>query len=259
MEFCQATTSNSKTEIYDDDLKEGNCEESLDFYPQRQCFLVASSGRSERPLSTCNLDHDRPNLRWTARECHRFFEHRPWEDVRRFYSLVATQQLSLSDLIFKGPLKRSVSEEASRSFLNSCLVKSPLEESRRGKWERKTFKIVISYDGSAFEGWQKQPGLFTVQGLVEQALGRFVNGKRATFFESQGLSVEASVSVAGRTDKGVHAVGQVCSFYTWLEKIKLEDIEVAINCLAPEALRVVSVEERYSNRMHDLPCTGCNC
>lgn len=40
----------------------------------------------------------------------------------------------------------------------------PLQKWKGGKWDRKTFKIVVSYDGSTFTGWQRQPGLYTVQG-----------------------------------------------------------------------------------------------
>ena len=48
--------------------------------------------------------------------------------------------------------------------------------------------------------------------VLEQALGKFCDGKKAASLKSEGISVEAVVTVAGRTDKGVHAAGQVCSF-----------------------------------------------
>jgi tRNA pseudouridine38-40 synthase len=62
-----------------------------------------------------------------------------------------------------------------------------------------TYRLTIAYDGTPFAGWAAQPGLRTVQGELEGALGRIV-----------GESV--SLSVAGRTDAGVHAWAQVASF-----------------------------------------------
>jgi tRNA pseudouridine38-40 synthase len=60
-------------------------------------------------------------------------------------------------------------------------------------------RLDLAYDGAAFHGWAKQPGdLATVQGTVEAALGRVL-----------GLPVPPALTVAGRTDAGVHARGQV--------------------------------------------------
>jgi tRNA pseudouridine38-40 synthase len=63
----------------------------------------------------------------------------------------------------------------------------------------RNFKLVVSYDGTDFHGWQCQPGLRTVQETVEKAL---------TDLTGQSLRVNAS----GRTDTGVHAVAQVINF-----------------------------------------------
>ena len=62
-----------------------------------------------------------------------------------------------------------------------------------------TARLLISYDGSRFAGWSAQPGQRTVQAEVEGAIERIV-----------GELVE--LTVAGRTDAGVHALGQVASF-----------------------------------------------
>jgi tRNA pseudouridine38-40 synthase len=62
-----------------------------------------------------------------------------------------------------------------------------------------SFKLTIAYDGSPFRGWAAQPGERTVQGEVEAALERI-------------LGRPVALTVAGRTDAGVHAWGQVASF-----------------------------------------------
>ena len=60
-------------------------------------------------------------------------------------------------------------------------------------------KLLIAYDGTDFHGWAKQPGVRTIEGVIEEALGRL-------------LPEPPRLSVAGRTDAGVHAEGQVTSF-----------------------------------------------
>ncbi|KAF3791563.1 tRNA pseudouridine synthase [Nymphaea thermarum] len=85
---------------------------------------------------------------------------------------------------------------------------------RTGRWARTTFKIVVSYHGASFDGWQKQPNLNTVQGSIEDALGRFVDEKKAMQLRDKSLPVQGCAVVAGRTDKGVTALQQVsCSPY----------------------------------------------
>jgi tRNA pseudouridine38-40 synthase len=60
-------------------------------------------------------------------------------------------------------------------------------------------RLDIAYDGTDFHGWARQPGVRTIEGVIEEALQRM-------------LGEPARLSVAGRTDAGVHAVGQVASF-----------------------------------------------
>jgi tRNA pseudouridine38-40 synthase len=62
-----------------------------------------------------------------------------------------------------------------------------------------TARLRIAYDGSGFAGWAAQPGLRTVQGELEAALARI-------------LGAPIELTVAGRTDSGVHATGQIASF-----------------------------------------------
>ncbi len=59
-------------------------------------------------------------------------------------------------------------------------------------------KLLLEYDGTDFRGWARQPGMRTVEGVVREALAD-------TYPSWEGLAV------AGRTDTGVHAMGQVAS------------------------------------------------
>ena len=90
------------------------------------------------------------------------------------------------------------------------------------------WKIVLSYDGSAFHGWQVQPDRPTVQGMLAAALEK-MTGERVL---PQG---------SGRTDAGVHALGQVASFA--LEAaIPAENLLRALNRSLPQSVRVLKVE-----------------
>ncbi|KAJ8616887.1 hypothetical protein MRB53_013073 [Persea americana] len=185
--------------------------------------------------------------RWTTRESYEFMYARPWEQVSDFYSNLVHGRLSLNSLF---GIERHVSTETSiqdsEDVLKACAeMKSAnaLTVCKAGRWARATFKIVLSYHGGSFDGWQKQPGLNTVQGLVEKSLGRFVDEKKAHQLKEKSLPLEGHAFVAGRTDKGVTALQQVCSFYTWRKDVKCSEIEDAINNAAPEKLKVVSVSE----------------
>jgi tRNA pseudouridine38-40 synthase len=66
----------------------------------------------------------------------------------------------------------------------------------------RNFRLTLSYDGSDFHGWQTQPGLRTVQQTLEEALSRLTGEERVR------------VNASGRTDTGVHAVGQVVNLHS---------------------------------------------
>ncbi|XP_059636773.1 uncharacterized protein LOC132278889 [Cornus florida] len=176
--------------------------------------------------------------RWTSRECYEFMYDRPWQRVLDFYSNVVNGRASLSALF---GTETQTAEIIKASDI--CESSSVPSKDRSGRWARVTFKIVLSYHGASFDGWQKQPGLDTVQGLVEKSLGEFVDEKKAQLLKDKGLPLEGCALVAGRTDKGVTALQQVCSFYTWRKDVKPRDIEDAINIAAPGKLRVRSVTE----------------
>jgi tRNA pseudouridine38-40 synthase len=88
-----------------------------------------------------------------------------------------------------------------------------------------TVRLEIEYDGSGFRGWARQPGLRTVQDELERAL-------------STVLREEVELTVAGRTDTGVHARGQVASFTTAAELPP--DLARSLNGLGPDDIGVTA-------------------
>jgi len=89
------------------------------------------------------------------------------------------------------------------------------------------YKCTLSYDGTDFHGWQRQPDKRTVQGVLEDCLAKLAQNK-------------IHVVGAGRTDAGVHAQGQVASFKA---RLVLDDEELfrALNSILPQDVRVVSL------------------
>jgi len=105
----------------------------------------------------------------------------------------------------------------------------------------RNLKITLAYDGTDFHGWQMQPGLQTVQGILSAAIGR-VTGEKVV---PQG---------SGRTDAGVHALAQVASCAI-ASPIPPRNLLIALNDTLPATVRVLNVEEappefhaRYSAR-----------
>ena len=91
------------------------------------------------------------------------------------------------------------------------------------------FKLTIAYDGTDFHGWQIQANKPTVQGEIVAVLRRLT---------------QESVQLpgAGRTDAGVHALGQVASFRTQ-SALSPAEFQRALNALLPPAIRIVAAEE----------------
>lgn len=92
------------------------------------------------------------------------------------------------------------------------------------------FRLTLHYDGGGFRGWQIQPSVRTVQGVVEAGLERILGGR------------QASLVAAGRTDAGVHAVGQVASAML-PAKWTPESLERALNAVLPDDVWVAAVQE----------------
>ena len=94
---------------------------------------------------------------------------------------------------------------------------------------RRTFKLTITYDGTRFIGWQRQARGESIQGLIEEALARF-----------EGAPV--TVHGAGRTDAGVHALGQVASVQLTCGHAPAELLR-GINATLPHDIRIMRVAE----------------
>jgi tRNA pseudouridine38-40 synthase len=99
-----------------------------------------------------------------------------------------------------------------------------------------TVRLDIEYDGTSFRGWAAQPGLRTVQGELEAALATV-------------LREPLKLAVAGRTDTGVHALGQVASFVTEAEV--REDLARRLNGVGPDDIavtRAAAVADSFNAR-----------
>ena len=87
-----------------------------------------------------------------------------------------------------------------------------------------SYVLGVTYNGTPYRGWQRQPGQNTVQGEIEAALGRIANEP-------------VSLSVAGRTDAGVHATGQVAAFSTSTKR-PLHDWHRGLNALTSDNIHI---------------------
>jgi tRNA pseudouridine38-40 synthase len=91
------------------------------------------------------------------------------------------------------------------------------------------FKAVIQYDGTNYSGWQIQPNRVTIQGTLQQTLHKITEEK-------------VTIHASGRTDAGVHALGQVASFK--LEKVmKAPLLQSALNSLLPQDIRIIHLDK----------------
>lgn len=111
----------------------------------------------------------------------------------------------------------------------------------------RNFKMTLQYEGSRFKGWQKQENTEnTIQGKLETLLSKMTGQK----IEVQG---------SGRTDAGVHALGQVANFHADTE-MSTEEIMKYMNDFLPEDIAVISLEEapeRFHSRLNARGKTYC--
>lgn len=100
----------------------------------------------------------------------------------------------------------------------------------------RNIKCIVTYEGTRYQGWQRQESSDnTIQGKLEQLISRMCAEK----IEIQG---------SGRTDAGVHALGQVINFHTHSE-MKVQEMLTYMNQYLPEDIAVVEIEE-VSERFH---------
>lgn len=97
----------------------------------------------------------------------------------------------------------------------------------------RNLKVILSYDGGEFSGWQVQPDASTVQGTLASAIGR-ITGEKVL---PQG---------SGRTDAGVHALAQVMTFVTE-SSIPTANFAKTLNDILPPSVRVLEVEEAQAD------------
>lgn len=96
----------------------------------------------------------------------------------------------------------------------------------------KTWKLTLEYDGTKYSGWQEQPNARTVQGQIRKAAGEF-------------LGVDVDLQGAGRTDAGVHALGQVAHLRvrSLPGKLHTESLRRGINDGLPSDICLLEVED----------------
>jgi tRNA pseudouridine38-40 synthase len=95
--------------------------------------------------------------------------------------------------------------------------------------EPRNIKLVLAYDGTDYHGWQVQPNVATVQGVLQRTLQKLCQ---------ENIVVYGS----GRTDAGVHARGQVAHFKT-VSKIPEANLQHALNQLLPDSVRIYDCQE----------------
>jgi len=94
---------------------------------------------------------------------------------------------------------------------------------------KRSLKITVAYDGTGYAGWQVQPDAKTIQGTLEDAWAR-VTGERIR------------LTASGRTDAGVHALGQVVSLQT-ATHLDNDSLQRALCAILPDDIAVLSVED----------------
>jgi len=96
-------------------------------------------------------------------------------------------------------------------------------------------KLTIEYEGTKYYGWQRQKGLLSIQGILEEKISRITQEK-------------ITLNGSGRTDAGVHALGQVANFKT-NSSIPLSELPFILNRMLPLDIRIKKAE-KVDNNFH---------
>lgn len=104
------------------------------------------------------------------------------------------------------------------------------------------YKLTISYDGSNYCGWQIQPNGITIQETIQRILSTI-------------LREDIHIIGSGRTDAGVHAMGQVANFHT-TDAIPLQRLQKSLNGMLPADIRILSIEETSPDFHAQYSATG---
>lgn len=105
---------------------------------------------------------------------------------------------------------------------------TPVDEQELASTSR-NIMLTIGYDGTQYRGWQVQPNGLSVQECVETAVRRLTGESRRVF-------------CAGRTDAGVHAIGQVANFHT-NSLVPIQNMRRGLQCFLPEDVTIVATAE----------------
>jgi len=89
---------------------------------------------------------------------------------------------------------------------------------------------TVSYRGTNYAGWQRQPNVLSIQELIETNLSKFFNR-------------EITIYGAGRTDAGVHAFGQRFHFDVDIDELDIDRLLYSLNKMLPDDIKIIDIEE----------------
>ena len=167
------------------------------------------------------------------------FDFKDIEKLFETYSLIDTNIINFDELNDVVNINVLIEYKIDSEVINECvivkfvikddLILRAYETIKKVGYTR--IKCSVTYDGSTFNGFQRQPDLKTVQGEIEKALWYLLKEK---------ITIHSS----GRTDKGVHAINQVFHFDT-LSKIEPKDFARVLRSYLPDSIFLLSSEKVY--------------